>query len=401
MRDGLLLPFEDAGEGLVRQEALPFVSYPYEWPFSMLRDAALLHLEVLERCLQSGFVLTDGSAYNVQFVGTRPVFVDMGSIRRHQEGTPWSGYAQFCRHFLGPLLLAAYGPMSYHAWLRSSLDGIAPSELAAVLGWRAKLRPTVFTHVVLQSFLGSRSRDLDAVATGKELRMPREALLRQAGGLRRAIGRLRPRARPSVWLDYETSRSYTAEGLEAKSAAVASAVDTIRPASVLDLGTNRGEYALLAASRAKTVVAVDADPAAVDELYARARRQQPNVLPLVMDLANPSPDQGWAQRERQGLAGRVHADLVLALALVHHLRIGVGVPVAAIVDWISAFAPAAVIEFVPKTDPMVRRLLAWREDVFDDYEPASFEDALRVRFAIHDRAVVPGSDRILYRVGAA
>lgn len=397
VRDGLLLPFEDAGEGLVRQETLPFVSYPYEWPFAMLRDAALLHLDVLERSLRHGFTLTDGSAYNVQFRGTRPVFIDLGSFVRHDEGAPWSGYAQFCRHFLGPLLIAAYGRVPYQPWLRASLDGIAPADVSAALGLRDKLRPSVFTNVVLQSFLSARTRDLDPAALGNRVRVPREALLRQVRGLRRTIARLRSRRRRSDWIDYERARSYTAEGLAVKAAAVSGALESTRPDLVLDLGTNRGEYALLAARAAGSVVAIDGDETGVDDVYVRARADGSRVLPLVMDLANPSPDQGWAERERQGLRSRGSADLVMALALVHHLRISVGAPVRAILDWLAELAPAALIEFVPKTDPMVRRLLAWREDVFDDYELDLFERALADRFAIRERVAVPGSERVLYR----
>ncbi len=398
VQGGLLLPFEDAGDGLVRQETLPFVSYAYEWPFAMLRDAAQLHLEVLERSLRRGFVLKDGSAYNVQFIGTQPRFIDLGSFTRHAEGTPWNGYAQFCRHFLAPLILAAHGPLPYQPWLRASLDGIALADLAAVLGWRAKLRPAVFTHIVLQSVLGSRSHDLDPRAIGKGLRLSREALLGQVRGLRKAVTGLHSRRSRSQWLDYERDRSYTADGLAAKAAAVERAVEPARPGLVLDLGTNRGEYALLAAKRAGNVVAIDADEASVDALHARALRGSTNVLPLVMDLANPSPDQGWAERERQGLRARGRADLVLALALVHHLRIGVGVPVRAILDWLAELAPAALIEFVPKSDPMTRRLLAWREDVFDDYEQAAFEAELAARFTLRERIAVPGSERVLYAV---
>jgi len=409
VRQGLVLPYEmvsdealtepvPADAVVIEQPVLPFVSYPYEWPFGMLQAAAQLHLDLIETALQAGFSLKDASAYNIQFLGTRPVFIDLGSFAPYQEGQPWYAYTQFCQMFLNPLLLYALTGTPYHWWLRSAIEGIPPGRLSPLLGLRHKLRRAVFVHVVLQGQLQRRLASLGTRLAGQRPQVARQAVLRNIAALRRAIGSLTPPSGPSAWSGYDDSQSYSSPAREQKAAFVAQVVQQLTPSTIWDLGCNQGDYTELASRHARSVVAMDGDPQAVDLLYRRLKGRE-QVLPLVMDLLNPSPDQGWAERERLGLAARGKADFVLCLALLHHLRIGGNVPLAAIIRWLAQVARAGILEFVPRSDPMARRLMGWREDIWADYTQASLETELARYFRIERTLPLGGSARVLYHLG--
>lgn len=381
---------------VVTQPTLPFISYPYEWPFGMLQAAALLHLELLEFSLSRGATLKDASPYNIQFTGTDPCFIDLGSFERYVEGTPWGAYTQFCNLFLHPLVLEAFVSVPFQPWLRSSLEGIPAGFLSQTLPLRAKIRPGIFTNVLLQGFLQGRVGSATPAELGVKPVVPKQALLGHLRKLRDLVSGLKPPTRATEWSGYAEVNSYSAEARERKAAFVEGALVRLRPHTVWDLGCNSGDYAMLASKHAPTVIAMDSDPTLIDSLYSRARSSSAGVLALVMDLNNPSPDQGWDQRERTGLTGRGPADLVLALALVHHVRLRGNVPVRHFVRWLERIARHCVVEFVPKTDPAARRLLAWRDDVYDDYDEGQFEAALSERFVIDEKYRLPDSDRVLF-----
>jgi ribosomal protein L11 methylase PrmA len=358
---------------------IPFVSYPYEWPFAMLKAAALLTLEIQTTALAAGFTLKDASPYNVQFVGTRPVFIDLGSFDRYHAGAPWAAYTQFCRLFLYPLLLDALRGVPYHDLLRSSLDGIDAVRLSRLLGARDKARPSVFRDVVVQSWLERWSGTFtDREALGPA-RVAKRALLRLIDRLRAAVLRLRPGVSGSPWGAYDETAAYTAEARERKERAVGAAVAAAPRALVWDLGCNTGRFSALAARGADYVVAFDADATVVHTL-ALAVPEGANLLPLVMDVLNPSPDQGWAGRERLALVRRGRPDLVLCLGLLHHLVVHGQVPLADVVGWLAGLAPEIVVEFVPADDPGFRKLVRWRTSDHHAYSAAALEAALGERF---------------------
>ncbi len=384
---------------LLEHERIPFLSYMYGWPFEMLRDAALCQLDVLDEALSAGFMVKDATPFNIQFVGSRPVFIDVASIEPYEDGQIWTGYSQFCRTFLNPLLLQSLRDVPFHPWLRHSFDGIDPRDLSRVLGLGNKMRPSVFIHVVLQAYLNRRTAG--AQPSGQSHRpIKKEATQQLVRGLRGTISKLHRKGSKTTWIDYEDQLPYADEALAAKERFVEDSVRGLRPSVLWDLGCNRGLFSTLAAKHAGYVVAMDFDEATVGALYERVKGSFPNILPLVVDLMNPEPDQGWAQTERQGLASRGPADFILALALVHHLRISGNVPLSRIFAWLHDITRAGIIEFVPRTDPMVQRLLSTRKDVYDDYEQGPFEAALTDVFRIEERLQLPGSERILYRFSA-
>ena len=405
-------------------EKVPFVSYAYEWPFGMLKDAALLHLEVLDTALAGGMVLKDGSSYNVQWIGMRPVFVDVPSFTVLKPGGPWAGYRQFCRHFLFPLLLQAYRDVPFQPWLRGSLEGISAEDCRQLLAARDLLRPGVFAHVWLQaraearygegapggrrSGRGRRDRSgrsgRSAEPPGGDLR----AALRSAGfhagliranvgRLKRIVGKLDWRRTRSRWAAYTEALPYTEEEQAEKAEFVRRVVHARDRSMVWDLGCNTGAFARIAAERAATVMAMDSDPLAVERLYrALCAEGEERILPLVADVTDPSPHRGWRGAERRALLGRGQPELILVLALVHHLVIGASIPLHQVVAWLAGLGAAVVVEFVEHEDPMVRALLGRKEEQYADYDRLGFERCWGEAFETRERKVLASGTRILY-----
>ena len=405
-RDGLLVPHRNAPLGLaatpgacavLEPERIPFIAYPYEWSFGQLRDAALLTLTLHQRALERDFVLRDASAYNVQFRDGRPVFIDTLSFEPREEGSPWVAYGQFCEHFLVPLLLMSRRDIRCGSLLRSHLEGV-PLELGSrLLPGRTWLSPNILFHVHLHARAQARYADR-AVATGGARRaMKREAVLTLVRGLRSCIEGLEWTPAGTEWADYVDDNSYTDAATRSKQAIVAAALAPLGARTVWDLGANTGEYSRTARTVAPLVVSFDIDPAAVERNYRRVRSaEETGILPLLLDLANPSPAQGWAHSERLSLEQRGPADALLALALIHHLAIGRNLPLERVAAFLSRLGRALVIEFVPKDDVQVRRLLRNREDIFPDYTAEGFERAFRRHFRVDAVHPVAESGRTVY-----
>lgn len=388
-----------AAAGVLRHARVPFVTYPYEWPFSMLKDAALLQLSLNQRALRAGLALKDASPYNVQWRGTRPVFIDVGSFERLRPEEPWAGYRQFCMLFLYPLMLQAYKDLPFHAALRGSLDGIPPHDASAMLAGE-RFKKGVMANVLLHARLESRyagvegkevKRDMKRAGFGKEL------LAANFGKLEKLVRRLEWAPGATAWTGYGTDNTYDEATAAAKEAFVREAAARRRWALAWDVGANDGRYTRIAAEAADVVVALDADHATVDALYRRLRdeRQDP-ILPLVMNVCDPSPDLGWRGRERASLERRGRPELVLCLAVVHHVCITGNVPVREFLDWLRSLDAALVIEFPDRTDPMVGRLLSGkRAGSNPDYERSAFERALEERFAV-ERSAAVSDTRTIY-----
>jgi ribosomal protein L11 methylase PrmA len=389
--------FNDA-RYVVQHPKLPFVSYPYEWCFTALKRAALLHLDIQIRCLEQDVTLSDASAYNVQFLGPKPIFIDSLSFRRYHEGEFWIGHKQFCEQFLNPLLLRALLGVPHNAWYRGGLEGIPSAELSRFLPLRRKLSWNVLTNVVLPvSFQRAATVGTDADLP-KTSRLPRATMQRMLERLRTWISALEPADRGrTVWRDYAGHTSYAADEIERKRVLIAEFAAAVRPQMIWDIGCNTGDYAKTALEAgAAYAVGFDFDQGALDAAFARAESERLSFLPLFLDLANPTPSQGWAERERHGLTDRASADAILGLALVHHLAIGRNIPLEQVVDWLVGLAPNGIIEFVPKSDPMVQRLLRLREDIFDDYAEEVFSKHLRARAQIVRVVDVSATGRRLF-----
>jgi len=385
---------------VLRHERVPFVSYPYEWTFSMLRDAALLQLDLMLDALAEGMILKDATPYNVQWRGARPVFVDVGSFEALRDGEPWAGYRQFCSLFLYPLLMQAWRRAPFNPWLRGSLEGISPGEARSLLGGRDLLRRGAFTHVVMHSRLDRRyaARGGDVRSELRRAGFDRRLIEANVRGLRRLVSRLEWRPAGSPWLAYAPTTSYDEADAGRKEAFVRDAAAARHRRLVWDLGANGGRFTRLAAEHADYALALDADASVVERLYLELRAAgERRILPLVANLADPAPGLGWRGVERPPLSERGRPDLVLCLALVHHLAISANVPPAAIVDWLASLRAELVVEFPTRDDEQVRSLLARkREGLHADYERAGFERLLGAAFELARTEELAGGTRVLY-----
>jgi ribosomal protein L11 methylase PrmA len=402
----LLVAHRDVGVGLaatpdahtvLEPERVPFISYPYEWSFGQLRDAALLTLDVQERALDRGFVLRDASAYNVQLLDGRPLFIDTLSFERYREGAPWAAYRQFCEHFLVPLALMSARDVRCARLQREYLDGIPLDLGSALLPRGSWLRPSMLLHVHLHARAMHRYASASVVEVTGGRRVGKGAMRALAASLRDAVRGLDWRPAGTTWAGYASDHNYSNDSIEAKRRLVREHVATVTPRTVWDLGGNTGTYSRIAREIAALVVCYDADPAAVELNYREVRaRGETGLLPLQMDLMNPSPAQGWAHEERLSLQARGPADLVMALALVHHLAIANNVPLSSLSDWLARLGHALLVEFVPKTDSQVARLLTNRADIFPHYTPEGFERAFEPAWRIESKQRIGDSERTLY-----
>lgn len=381
---------------VLEHEPIPFVSHPWEWPFEMLRDAALLELDVLDEALEKGMVLRDGTAHNVQFVGSRPVFIDVPSLGPYRAGEAWAGYRQFCSELLNPLLLESVRGIPSHVLLRGALGGVPPATCARALSTRDLLRRGVLAHVWLHAKADARYRGTEEDVRS-ELALAGfsgELVRRNSRSLRRAIEALAPPRRATAWEDYETRTTYSESDARVKEDVVRRACAGARLA--WDLGANTGRYSRVAAEAGPFVVAIDSDAGCVARLYGELRRAgDRRVLPLLGDVADPSPGLGWRRSERGPLESRGRPDVVLALALVHHLVLHGNLRTEEVAAWLAGLGRRLVVEFVTKEDPMARRLLRNRDDQFDDYDLVAFERALESRGRITERHVLCGGTRVL------
>lgn len=391
---------EHAGDAhyVLEHPRLPFISYPYEWSFSALKAAALLHLDIQQAALKKNVSMTDATAYNVQFVGNRPVFIDSLSFRRYEEGEFWAGHRQFCEQFINPLLLRSIRGIPHNAWYRGELEGISAADLSRLLPWRSRLSWNVLTNVFMQARLQTSASSDAAIEKAKSRKLPRIGYEQILHGLRKWIAALEPKdASKTVWQDYANDNSYADEEAVNKRRFIAEFASAVRPNLILDIGCNTGDYSIVALENgAQSAVGFDFDHGALEFGYRRAVSEGLNFLPLHLDAANPSPDQGWSQAERMGFRERAKGDAVVGLALIHHLAIAKNLPLAEVISWLVDMAPQGVIEFVPKQDAMVQRLLQMREDLFDDYDQESFEKYLSKQARIVKAEQVSASGRVLY-----
>ena len=387
---------------VIRPEPIALVSYPYEWCFSQLKDAALLTLEIQSCALDHGMSLKDASAYNVMFSGTKPTFVDTLSFESYSEGKPWVAYRQFCRHFLAPLSLMALVDIRLSGMLREHLDGIPLDLASSMLPRRSWLRAGLAIHLHTHAKAEQRhdAKGLHASTSSREVKVSASGLRGILDSLASTVRSLHVRPKRSEWSDYYKDNTYSDDSATHKAEVVGEFIRSVQPESLWDLGANTGRFSEIALEHAKTVVAMEQDPWCVEAAYRKWKEEERAILPMKIDLANPSPALGWAHGERQSLVERGPADAVLALALIHHLCISNNVPLPDAASFFASIARHLIIEFVPKEDEMVQFLLRSREDIFMSYTKEGFEAAFTTHFEIVENVTAPDSERVLYLMKA-
>jgi len=404
---GLLIPHEetsiappnpDLAYKVIQPERIAFISYPYEWSFSQLKEAALVTLRIVRMAIKYDMILKDASAYNIQFHEGRPLLIDTLSFERLREGTPWDAYRQFCQHFFAPLCLMSYRDIRLGQLSRIFIDGV-PLDLASrLLPWKTYLQLSILTHIHLHAKMQKRSTAIDIDQTGMRRRsMSRNALLGLVDNLKRAVQRLQWDPTGTLWGDYYSTYSYSDRSIKHKEELVVNFLKECNPLFVWDFGANIGRFSRLASRMNISIVAFDVDAGAVEMNYLEMVKDGDKyMMPLILDLTNPSSNLGWASSERMSLLERGPVDAVFALALVHHLAIGNNLPLPDIADFFSRVGRWLLIEYVPKEDPQVQRMLTVRQDIFTDYTQEGFEEAFKTYFEILRTHTIEDSSRVIY-----
>lgn len=397
-------PQPDKAFRIIKPERVPFISFPYEWSFSQLKAAAQATLRIQEIALRHGMTLKDASAYNIQFRNSKPLLIDTLSFEEYKEGEPWIPYRQFCQHFLAPLALMALVDIRLGLMLRDFIDGIPLDFASRLLPAGSRLRMSLLIHIHLHARSLAKYGDsrLDTKLAAKKKKMAGRKVKLQAlrallSSLSSAIGGLSYKPEGTEWADYYDNTNYSDSAFQNKAALVKEFIARMAPDSLWDFGGNTGVFSRIASEQGIPTVSFDIDPAAVEKNYRDCvARRESNLLPLVLDLTNPSPALGWQNEERESVIQRGPVSTAMALALIHHLAISNNVPLEKIARFFASVCRSLIIEFVPKNDSQVQRLLSSREDIFPEYTREGFERAFGALFSIIDSREVSGSERVLY-----
>lgn len=379
---------------IIKPLRVPFISYPYEWCFSELKDAALLTLKIQKIALEHNMTLKDASAYNIQFLDGKPIFIDSLSFEKYQEGEPWIAYQQFCIHFLGPLLLMKYTHGQLHNLTQIYLDGVPLSIISGLLPKHTWFNVFILMHIHLQAKLQMTRVSLNT----QTIRLPKKSQLHIIDQLETGISHLYAGVGAGEWGNYYQTNTYTKSALLAKKNIVSRFLSLLHPETVWDLGANTGLFSHVAAKEgATTVVSLDLDMDSVERNYTYCKQHRiTSCHPLVMDITNPSPGRGWHNDERVSLWSRGPADVILCLALLHHLVIRQHIPFEKIAQSLSRSCRYLIVEYIPKEDEQVKRLLQNRRDIYYDYTQNGFESIFKKFFVITEKIKIPHSERTLY-----
>ncbi len=403
VKAGLLIPHVEVDQDsaapeaykIIQPERVAFISYPYEWSFGQLKDAALATLSIQRRSLKVDMSLKDASAYNIQFVRGKATLIDTLSFEVYKEGQPWVAYRQFCQHFLAPLALMALRDVRLNQLLRVYIDGVPLDLASGLLPASTRFNFGLLTHLHLHA--GAQKRYSGAEVKSRAATMSKQAMTGLIDSLDSAIRKLDWKPGGTEWGNYYNITNYSDAAFEHKKESIRDWSARIKPTLVWDLGANTGVFSRLAGESGAYVVSSDIDPTAVEQNYRQMKSDKTeNLLPLLIDLTNPSPSIGWANEERDSFGGRGPADMVLALALIHHLAISNNVPLLQVADFFASVGEWLVIEFVPKADSQVQKLFVSREDIFPNYTREGLEAAFGQKFRIVEAVNVRESERVLY-----
>ncbi len=404
--EGLLIPHREveieplepeSAYKVIEPEPVKFISYPYEWSFSQLKDAALITLRIQKKALEFDMSLKDSSAFNIQFHHGRPILIDSLSFEIYKEGLPWVPYRQFCQHFLAPLSLMARRDIRLSQLFKVYIDGIPLDLTSKLLPRSTYLNFPLVTHIHLHAAAQRRyaGKGLDTMSTSRG--MSRSAFLGLLDSLESGIKSQKWEPAGTAWGDYYEEHNYTEQGLEHKRQLVSEFIGQIEPENVWDIGANVGIFSRIASDTGAFTVSFDIDLGAVEQNYLETTQKgEKNILPLLLDLTNPSPSLGWHSQERMSLLDRGPTDVILALALIHHLAISNNVTFSQMREFFHQTGKWLIIEFIPKSDSQVQRLLSTREDIFSDYNQEIFEKIFAEKYLTHSVIPIKESERILY-----
>jgi SAM-dependent methyltransferase len=374
----------------IMPQFIPFITYPYEWIFEQLQDAALLTLKVMKTAMDHNMILKDATPYNIQFVGAQAVFIDTLSFENYDQLQPWIAYRQFCETFYFPLLVEQYTGLEIHKVFAAYPEGIDASTTASLLPGKARFNIGNWLHVYLSASFSGKERQ-------SKIEFNRRKLERIMQDLHQRITSLKPRTKSkSHWKNYYAESILNNKYLSHKQEVISGLLRKIDPHSAIDLGCNEGIFSKMLAKSVSMVVAVDSDAPSVSNLYSEAKKDRLNIIPLCVDLANPPGDAGFYNSERKSFTNRISFDLVLALALVHHLCIGKNLPLEKVADFLSLTRRWLIIEYVPPGDEKVLELARNKPALLDDYTEDTFLRSFQRYFTVTDEQAIRGSERKLF-----
>jgi ribosomal protein L11 methylase PrmA len=380
---------------IIEPEKISFISYPYEWSFSQLKDAALTTLEIQKMAMQHGMTLKDASAYNIQFHKGRPVFIDTLSFEEYLDGKPWEAYRQFCQHFLAPLALMSYTDIRLNQLMKVYMDGIPLDMASQLLPFKTKMNFSLLMHIHLHAKAQKKYEHKGTMT--KSVHISKTSLLGLIHSLTASVKKLRIKGQQTEWAEYYTFTNYSNRSFEHKKEILSGYVEKINPKTVWDLGANTGEFTQIISQLGAICIAYDIDPLAVEIHYNQIKKENNTlILPLILDLTNPSSPIGWNNEERMGFKERPLPDLVIALALIHHLAISNNLPFQKIAEFLSELSEHLIIVFVPKSDSQVLKLLQSRKDIFENYNEQTFINEFQEFFNIKAKEKIIESERTMY-----
>jgi ribosomal protein L11 methylase PrmA len=390
-------PEPNLGWKVIKPEKIDFISYPYEWCFSQLKDAALATLKIQKIALENNMSLKDASAYNIQFKNMAPIMIDSLSFETYTEGQPWVAYRQFCQHFLAPLALMSYTDIKLQQLLKVHIDGLPLNLTNKLLPFSSNFNLGIFMHIKLHAKSQNFYSDKTIETSKNKGHMSKTAIFGIVDSLQSCISGLQYKLENSQWGNYYSDTNYSDKASEHKEKLIKEFIEQIKPEKVSDFGANTGVYSRISTSEKIKTIAFDCDENAVEKNYRLSKENRDIfMLPLLMDLTNPSPAIGWENCERMSFIKRAKTEVIMALALVHHLAIANNLPLPRIADFFEQLCEKLIIEFVPRSDSQVKKLLATRKDIFQNYTKENFEEALTTHFKIIRAEAIKESDRILY-----
>lgn len=380
---------------VIRPDPIPFITYPYEWSFSQLKEAALLTLKVQQMAFEHGMTLKDASAFNVQFIGQKPIFIDTLSFRKVQQGEPWAAYRQFCQHFLAPLAIMSYTGTPISKLMFAYLDGIPLATAVALLPWQAKLNFGLGLHLFLHHKVEQKSVSSKKQKQYKPL--SRNSAVHLADSLQSTIKKLSWKSPETLWGDYYSNTNYTPAALAHKEQLVRKHLGSATGNVILDIGANNTHFSAVAAAFASHVIAIDSDAVAIEHGFLQLQQmQQDKVIPLLVDITNPTPAVGWNNTERGAFFDRVRPDTILALAIIHHLVLSNNLTLNMLATFLSSKCRYLIIEFVPSSDSQVQEMLQTRQEQLFDYTLDAFHLAFSEKFHILAQERIAQSERSIY-----
>lgn len=388
---------------VIKPLQLPYITYPYEWSFNQLKDAAILTLKILLESLKYNMILKDATAYNVQFYNGQPVFIDTLSFEKYEEGKVWQAYSQFCRHFLAPLALIAYTDYRMYQLSLNFLDGIPLDYAAKLLPSKTKLKLGLLMHLHLNAQVHKKAENNSQIGN-REYFLKKQNLVNMIENLVNTVLKIdyNTEKGESTWNGYYSFTNYNNESFLMKENLL---IDFIKQCNshykIVDLGANNGHFSRLVSKQypESIIISSDMDYHAVDANYSIIKHtdEYKNIYPVITDLANPVPSIGWQNKERDSFIERLKdTDITLALALVHHITITNNIPFYKLSEFFALFTKYLIIEWVPSDDSQTIKILDVKARDYSYYTLENFEKDFKKEFNIIDKKIIDNTKRTLY-----